>query len=150
QDNQGLDFFARPDSAYTTKEGGRNFVLKDMAIFNPNAFLETTLQWFQSNPRLVPALDPDTNHNGVLYVDWNGDGVFTASERDSGEDWDQNGAWDVFEDINHNHKQDPGEDLDRDGRFMHDNIHCEGVTREDKDCDGYLDNVDEDTNHNGV
>src|SRR2546427_3993059 len=150
RDNQGLDFFTQPESAFRTKEGGRNFVLKEMAIFNPNAFLETTLQWFQSNPRQIPNLGQDTNHNGVLFVDLNLDGFLSASERDPGEDWDRDGAWDVFEDLNHNLRPDPGEDLDHDGRIPVVNAHCEGATREDKDCDGHLDNVNEDTNHNSI
>src|SRR5206468_4684378 len=29
-------------------------------------------------------------------------------------------------------------------------VGCEGVTREDQDCDGVLDRVDEDKNHNGI
>lgn len=65
------------------------------------------------------------------------------------EDLDHDGAFDVFEDRNHNGVFDPPfEDIDNDGRFTPPGG-CEGATREDKDCDGRLDLFDEDTNHNG-
>src|SRR5437899_4542429 len=49
------------------------------------------------------------------------------------EDLDRDGAFDVFEDINHNRQLDQGEDRDFDGRLTGPNG-CEGVTREDQDC----------------
>jgi hypothetical protein len=46
----------------------------------------------------------------------------------------------VFEDQNHNGRLDPGEDIDGDLRLTPRSIGglpgCEGVTREDIDCDG--------------
>src|SRR5262249_8519641 len=58
------------------------------------------------------------------------------------------GAWDVFEDPNHNYQFDLGEDVDQDGQWNWEG--CEGATREDKDCDGHLDDRNEDANHNGI
>ena len=57
------------------------------------------------------------------------------------EDVDGDGAFDVFER--------PGEDTDHDGHLTPPGG-CEGVLREDKDCDGHLDTINEDTNHNGI
>jgi hypothetical protein len=65
------------------------------------------------------------------------------------EDLDGDGKFDVFEDRNHNTILDPGEDLDGDGRLTPPGG-CEGVLREDKDCDGHLDFINEDVNHNGI
>jgi len=65
------------------------------------------------------------------------------------EDLDRDGLFDVFEDINHNRQLDFGEDRDFDGRLTGPNG-CEGVTREDQDCDGHLDVFNEDLNGNGV
>jgi hypothetical protein len=65
------------------------------------------------------------------------------------EDLDKDSAFDVFEDTNHNGQLDQGEDRDGDGRVTPRNG-CEGVGREDVDCDGFLDVVDEDPNDNGV
>ena len=56
------------------------------------------------------------------------------------EDLDHDGAFDVFEDRNHNHQLDPGEDLDHDGHLTPPGG-CEGLTREDADCDGRLDDA---------
>src|SRR5262249_12815209 len=60
------------------------------------------------------------------------------------EDRDGDGKFDVFEDRNHNHQLDPGEDKDGDGRLTGPDG-CEGVLREDVDCDGHVDIFYEDT-----
>ncbi|HUD72327.1 MAG TPA: thrombospondin type 3 repeat-containing protein [Dongiaceae bacterium] len=65
------------------------------------------------------------------------------------EDLDGDGRFDVFEDRNRNGLLDPGEDRDGDGRLTPPDG-CEGVLREDSDCDGRADIVNEDVNHNGV
>src|SRR6185436_2505386 len=65
------------------------------------------------------------------------------------EDLDGDGRFDVFEDRNRNHQLDAGEDRDGDGRLTPPDG-CEGVLREDLDCDGRIDIVNEDVNHNGV
>jgi len=72
------------------------------------------------------------------------------------EDLDGDGAFDVFEDfIVRNGILDPGEDRDQDGRLTRPGSPgdpaggCEGVGREDVDCDGHLDVIDEDPNDNG-
>jgi hypothetical protein len=65
------------------------------------------------------------------------------------EDLDGDGKFDVFEDRNHDGVIDNQErDIDGDGRATPPNG-CEGVNREDKDCDGHLDFINEDFNHNG-
>ncbi len=147
--NLGVDSRTLLESGYTSRVGGTNLVLKETSILNPNLFLETTLQKFESKPRVSPSLDPDTNGNGVLYTDRNRDGFIDPTERDPGEDWDQDGAWDVFEDVIHNGHLDPHEDLDSDGHVTASFHGCEGATREDQDCDGNLDRVSEDKNGNG-
>jgi hypothetical protein len=65
------------------------------------------------------------------------------------EDLDGDGAFDVFEDRNRNSRLDPGEDLDGDGSLTPPGG-CEGVLREDVDCDGRIDLFNEDTNSNGI
>ncbi|PYS94032.1 MAG: hypothetical protein DMF50_12845, partial [Acidobacteria bacterium] len=146
--NLGLDSFTAVEAGYTDKLGGTNLVLKETAIFNPNVFLETTLQHLVSSPQRIPTLNADTNGNGILYIDRNNNHFIDASERDPGQDFDRDGVWDVFEDINRNKNKDEGEDTDQDGRLTTAKG-CEGETREDIDCDGRLDATNEDTNHNG-
>src|SRR5262249_40167476 len=117
-DNQGIDTLMLLESGYTQRLGGRNLVLKDTAVFSPNVFLQTTLQSFESTRGRTPTLDPDTNGNGRVAFDRNRDGVIQATELDPGEDWDKDGAWDVFEeDSNHDKKLNNGEDVDNDKRI---------------------------------
>ncbi len=63
------------------------------------------------------------------------------------EDPDADGAFDVFEDFQGN--GDLFQDRDGDGRITPPGG-CEGLTREDIDCDGNLDFLNEDFNDNGV
>ena len=63
------------------------------------------------------------------------------------EDPDADGAFDVFEDFLGN--GDLSQDRDLDGRLTPPDG-CEGSTREDVDCDGHLDVLEEDRNDNGV
>src|SRR5436309_14409752 len=65
-DNLGIDSFTAVESGYTEKRGGLNLTLKETAVFNPNVFLETTLQQFKITPEAIPTLEADTNHNGHL------------------------------------------------------------------------------------
>ncbi|HXH28945.1 MAG TPA: carboxypeptidase regulatory-like domain-containing protein, partial [Candidatus Polarisedimenticolia bacterium] len=144
--NEGLNSFTREESGYTLKQGGSILTLRDVAVLGPFASLETAVSEFDQRPGLVPTLDPDTNHNGTLVIDRNGDGFIAASERDPGEDYDGDGVFDVYEPI------DPVRgvvDIDGDGSRTPPGG-CEGANREDLDCDGYLDVVDEDLNHNGL
>ena len=146
--NEGLNGFTRQESGYTTRAGGTVLTLKATSILSPMVALETSLSNFDGRPALVPNLDRDSNGNGILFYDRNRNGFPEASERDPGDDYDQDGAFDVFEDANRNGVLNPGEDLDGDGRLT---IlgGCEGDSREDLDCDGHLDNVNEDTNGDG-
>ena len=154
-DNEGLDSFTAVESGYTQKRGGLNLTLKETSIFNPNVFLESTVQHFTTKPKAIPTLNADTNHNGILFTDRNHDGFIDATERDAGEDYDRDGFFDVFEDSNHNGILDIGEDRDGDGRLTHKGLQgggggCEGVHKEDIDCDGNADIFYEDLNHNGI
>src|SRR5262245_8799091 len=65
------------------------------------------------------------------------------------EDRDGDGAFDVFEDFIRNGRLDTGEDRDGDGRLTPPGG-CEGRWREDTDCDGRLDSINEDLNGNGI
>jgi hypothetical protein len=91
----------------------------------------------------------------VISIAWNGSAYnlqsITTPTTVLGpiEDLDHDGAFDVFEDLNRNGILDPGEDRDGDGRLTPPGG-CEGVDREDLDCDGHLDYIDEDPNGNGV
>jgi hypothetical protein len=147
--NFGIDSFTALESGYSAKRGGLNLTLKETAIFNPNVFLETTVQHFTTKPENIPTLDADTNHNGILFEDRNHNRFIDATERDAGEDFDRDAVFDIFEDINRNNALDRGEDRDLDGRLTRPGAGCEGVTREDVDCDGHVDLFWEDENHNG-
>jgi outer membrane receptor protein involved in Fe transport len=153
--NQGLNSLTREESGFTTRQGGPVVTLKVTSVLSPLVALETSLSSFDERPARVPTLEPDTNHDGVMYIDRNGNGFHEATERDPGEDYDADGRFDVFEkDNNGNGRVDPGEDLDGDGRLTQPargplGGGCEGTLREDQDCDGRIDFVDEDTNHNG-
>jgi hypothetical protein len=161
--NLGLDSFTAVEAGFTGLLGGVNLVLKETAVLTPNVFLETTVQHFQSNPNIYPTTNPDTNGNGILYKEQRLDGFYDARERDPGEDLDRDvdtdglpyPRWDVFEDRNGNGRLDPGEDVDGDKRVTPSGRGpytggCEGATREDVDCDGRLDRINEDFNSNGV
>src|SRR6266581_8656807 len=146
--NLGVDSFTAVESGYTEKRGGLNLTLKETAVFNPNVFLETTVQHFATQPQTIPTLGADTNHNGILFIDRNHNGFIDATERDPGEDYDRDGAFDIFEDLNHDRHLGPGEDRDLDGRLTAAGAGCEGVHREDVDCDGHVDLIWEDDNNN--
>ncbi|HET8947087.1 MAG TPA: carboxypeptidase regulatory-like domain-containing protein, partial [Candidatus Polarisedimenticolia bacterium] len=156
--NQGLNSLTREETGYTLHEGGTNLTLRSVSVLSPSVVLEGTLGVFDSHPGLDANLGPDTNHNGSLYVDRNGDGFTQASERDPGQDWDQDDAWDVAEDTyirngiidvwNEPEGVFHTEDTDHDGRLTP-RGGCEGAMREDIDCDGRLDTKDEDVNLNG-
>jgi len=153
-DNLGLDSFTEIESGFSAWSGGRSLVLRETAVFSPNVFLDTIVQDFVSKPYIEPTLDPDTNHNGTLYIDRNQNGLIEATERDPGEDWDRDGLFDVFEDSNGNGVMDEYEDQDGDTRLTQGSIDgrgggCEGSGREDLDCDGHLDTMTEDRNGNG-
>ncbi len=146
--NQGLDSSTAIESGYTSREGGRNLVLKETSIFSPDVFLETTVQSFHASPRRIATLDPDSNGNGILYDDRNHNGFYEAAERDPGDDYDGDGAWDVYEEpfavgV-------PGQERDKDHDLRRTApLGCEGRTREDRNCNGILD-PGEDRNGNGV
>jgi len=139
-ENQGIDSLKDVHSGYTFQRGGPTYTLKWSAVFKPTVFLESTASWFDNRFSNTPTMDPDTNGNGVLYVDWNGDKIFQARERDPGEDWDWDGKYDLAE---------PLGDLDGDGRSHWSWLPCEGRSNEDVNCDGVL-NTEVDLNQNGV
>ena len=149
--NQGLNSFVREESGYTLHQGGPILTARWVAVLGPFASLETTASHFDERPERTPTLDPDTNSNGYLWSDSNGNGFRELSEFDPGEDYDQDGAFDVFEDLmpRDGHFDRLKEDRDGDGRQTGPNA-CEGVTREDIDCDGRLDFLHEDLNNNGL
>ncbi|HEU5179149.1 MAG TPA: TonB-dependent receptor, partial [Candidatus Polarisedimenticolia bacterium] len=153
-ENQGITSMDDANSGYTDVRGGPTITLRESAVFSPMVLLESSLSWFDNSSGNMPTLDPDTNGNGVLFVDdrpdlgGDGDGIWEARERDPGEDWDVDGFYDVFEDANRNGIADFGEDLDHDGR-VNTRIGCEGAAREDFNCNGRLD-TEVDLNRNGL
>jgi hypothetical protein len=147
--NQGLDSFTAQETGYTLRSGGTLVSGKHTLILSPWAALETTAGYLDTHPGQIPTTGQDTNGDGRLYLDWNRDGFRDAVERDPGEDYDRDGAFDVFEDFDVNHKLGADEDRDGDRRLTIVGA-CEGDDREDQDCDGRLDDLDEDKNHNGI
>src|SRR5258706_5956435 len=153
--NQGLNGLTRVESGFTNRQGDPIVTVKLTTIINPYIALETSVARFDERPSLAPTLNPDTNHNGILVSDRNHNGFIEASDRDAGEDYDSDGVFDVFEDLNHNRQLDPGEDRDGDGRLTLSGRGglpggCEGFLRENLDCDGRLDTFNEDQNGNGI
>ena len=156
--NQGLNSLTREETGFMLGAGGTNVSLRSVSVLSPSVVLEGTIGFFDSRPSLTPNLDADTNDNGILYIDRNGDGFDQAKERDSGDDFDRDGAWDVWEDTHFRNGRidvwdEPEgvfntEDADGDGRLTAYGT-CEGTSREDIDCDGRLDILDEDLNGNG-
>src|SRR5258706_91040 len=152
--NQGLNSLTDLDSGFTTKMGGPIVTFKATSILSPNVALESSASRFDERPTRLPTLDPDTNHNGVLFDDRNHNGFIDATERDPGEDFDGDGTFAVFEDSNRNGQLDPNEDRNGDGRMTLSGDGdvpgaCEGAAREDLDCDGRIDTFNEDVNGNG-
>ncbi|HEV8201930.1 MAG TPA: carboxypeptidase regulatory-like domain-containing protein [Candidatus Polarisedimenticolia bacterium] len=148
--NQGLNSFTKEESSYVLNQGGLVLTAKWVGILGPYVSLETSISGFDERPAKSPTLDPDTNGNRFIWADRNGNGFSEASEYDPGEDYDLDGAFDVFEDrflpkgvLNQN------EDLDGDNRLTPPHA-CEGAMREDADCDGHLDFQAEDDNGNGL
>ncbi len=153
-ENLGLNSLTSVESGYTASRGGPTLTLRETAIFSPDALLESTLSWFDNRFSRIPTTDPDTNRNGMLYLDGrpdlggNGDGILQASERDPGEDWDGDGFYDIFEDVNFNGIANNGEDLDHDGWIRDVHSGCEGTGHEDLNCNGRIDS-ETDANLNG-
>ena len=165
ENNQGVASRVSLESGYTFARGGPTLTLQDTAIVNTNFSAETTLSRFDQSFSVTPTLDPDTNGNGILYVDGipalggNNDGFMNARERDPGEDFDRDRRYDVFEDFDKNKTlggcvTDPvtlervcSEDRDRDGRLTGPNG-CEGNDHEDLNCNGHIDS-EVDANRNG-
>ncbi len=155
---QGTTSLISLESGYTFKRGGPTYTLQETGSFGPRYLLESSVSWFRNSFSQTPALNPDTNGNGIVNGDgvfWmggNGDGIYQAGETDSGGEVGRDGKWDIGEDTNFNHRQDPGEDLDGDGRWMAGGyrpwtVGCEG--EEDLNCDGRI-TREIDTNMNGV
>jgi len=149
--NQGVNSFTRVESGYTVDQGGPIVTARWVGVLSPNTSLETALSSFDERPGRSPTLDPDTNGNGLLWGDRNGNQFSEVSEYDPGEDYDSDGVFDVFEDFLLPKGQfDPlREDVDGDRRQTPP-FACEGAGREDIDCDGHLDTIAEDQNGNGV
>ena len=164
-DNQGLGSRVDLESGLTQKRGGPTITLVDNAIFTPNFSLASTISRFSNSYSEIPTTDPDTNGNGFLTVDGdrtlggNQDGFIQLREVDPGLDFDGDGAFDVFEDFDHDNKlsgctfdditgeRSCIEDRDHDQRLTG-AFGCEGVDREDINCNGMLD-FERDTNENG-
>jgi len=149
--NQGINSFTRLESGYTLNQGGPIVTMRWVGVLSPNVSIETALSRFDERPRRSPTLDPDTNGNHYLWSDRNGNQFSEVSEYDPGEDYDGDGVFDVFEDFLLPHGSfDPlREDVDGD-RHQTPPMACEGATREDTDCDGFLDTINEDLNGNGI
>jgi outer membrane receptor protein involved in Fe transport len=166
RENQGISSLIHAKSGYTSSRGGPTYTLKGSSVFTPTVLLESTVAWFDNSFSQTPTMNPDTNGNGILFVDdrpelgGNGNGVLDAQERDPGEDWDFDGFYDLFEDVNHNAGRDFGEDQDLDdevsgsieaasgsGTGSYLNVACDGYHHEDRNCNGYLDaEIDENLN----
>ncbi|HEU5182509.1 MAG TPA: carboxypeptidase regulatory-like domain-containing protein, partial [Candidatus Polarisedimenticolia bacterium] len=155
RENEGIDSLADAESGYYLTRGGPTLTLRESAVFSPTRMLESAVSWFDNRFSQNPTTDPDTNDNGVLYIDdhpeWggNGNGIFDARERDPGEDWDDDRHFDVYEDINFNNFAEGNEDLDGDGRVRASEAGCEGYGHEDLNCNGRLDS-EIDANLNGT
>ena len=139
-ENQGITSLNDVGSGYSLIRGGPTASLKWTAVFGPTRLLESSAAVFDNSFQRVPTTSADTNHNGILYEDWNNDGIFQAKERDMGEDWDRDGNYDIAEWDK--------VDADFDGRLTPP-YGCEGYYHEDFNCNGILEG-EVDLNQNGV
>ncbi len=147
--NQGLNSFTAEESGYTDIAGGMLLTARLVSVISPYVSLETLVGTFDERPVRAPTLHPDSNDNGVLSRDLNGNGFIEATEADAGEDYDGDGVFDIFEDYLRPYGQlNAGEDRDGDERLTPPHG-CEGAGREDVDCDGHLDTIGEDADGNG-
>ncbi|HEV8701378.1 MAG TPA: hypothetical protein VGV60_08925, partial [Candidatus Polarisedimenticolia bacterium] len=146
--NQGLNSFTRQESGYTDRMGGTILTLKSTAVLSPYVALETTASAFDGRPSQDLNLDPDGNGNGILFYDDNDNGFAELTEHDYGEDYDEDGAFDVFEPLLIIGGRWIHVDRDGDGERTLGN-ECEGRYREDLDCDGTID-PGEDRNQNRI
>lgn len=186
--NQGLNSYTPQETGYTLEAGGLLLSLKGVSILSPTVVLETAVAHYDGDPQQIPNLGLDSNANGMTYTDRNANGILEAAERDPGEDFDGDRAFDVWEDtLEVNGLLDEQEWkictdaegnqiitegscagsgavklvlLDEDGfrsplegnslamgdgdRRLTPPNGCEGDNREDQDCDGFLDDMDED------
>jgi len=141
------------DRNHNNQLDDRPFLFPDDGIPDENGSTTTMYPYGESRPAPGGITVISLAWNGTAY---NLQHLTTPTEiLGPVEDLDHDGAFDVFEDflctpggtgcgiLN------PGEDRDGDGRLTPPNG-CEGESREDVDCDGRLDFIDEDFNHNGV
>ena len=79
-ENQGLDSLTNVESGYSFKRGGPTYTARESWVISPTMLLDSAISWFDNNFSRTATLNPDTNHNGILYVDsipalgGNGDG----------------------------------------------------------------------------
>src|SRR4029453_9081107 len=120
-ENQGISSLQDVQSGYTFVRGGPTLTLTESSVFGPKAVLDPWVYLFDNRFSQLPTMNPDTNGNGILFVDdrpelgGNQDGILDAKERDPGEDFDLDGFYDAFEDLNGDGYMNPGEDVDHDG-----------------------------------
>jgi hypothetical protein len=96
--NEGLNSFTPQETGFTVEAGGLLVSLKDVSVLSPTVVLETAVAHFEGDPQQIPNTGVDNNFNGVTYIDRDGNGFLEAEERDPGEDFDGDGAFDVWED----------------------------------------------------
>ncbi len=141
-----------------TEDRNHNSVLDDRPFPKPGDAVPLDCKKDASGLYIYPCIPTATSHSYpygslrpapggivVVTVAWNGtaydvDTITTPGRLIPGEDKDGDGAFDVWEPRNL--------DRDHDGRITPPGG-CEGILREDKDCDGHLDNINEDVNGNG-
>jgi hypothetical protein len=96
--NEGLNSFTPQETGSTRESGGLLVSLKGVSVLSPTVVLETAVAHFEGDPQQIPNLGIDNNNDGITYIDRNGNGFLEAAERDYGEDFDGDGAFDVWED----------------------------------------------------
>src|SRR4029453_8037841 len=68
-ENQGISSLEDVQSGYTFLRGGPTGTLGDSSVFGPRASLESRVSWYDNRFSQLPTMDPDTNGNGILFVD---------------------------------------------------------------------------------
>jgi hypothetical protein len=154
-ENQGLNSLTAVEAGFHFERGGPTYTLKETAIFSPQYLLESSASWFDNAFQRAPTLNPDTNGNGVLFIDdrpdlgGNEDGFYQARERDPGRTTTgtrpticsrtsiTTGGWTFCS------------ERTGWGRPPHAGDGCEGVAHEDRNCNGTLDQ-EYDLNQNGL
>ncbi len=83
--NRGIETSTLIESGFTDRLGGTILTARSVSVLSPVAVLETSASLFDQGPARRPTLGPDTDGDGLLWIDRNDNGFVEAAERDVGD-----------------------------------------------------------------